>query len=64
MRALEDEDAWRRIVATYDFDYIVFVQMNHEEGQFVIRRIQDPDWAAVLAVPMLFWFVESRSLRT
>jgi hypothetical protein len=49
MRALEDEDAWRRIVATYDFDYIVFVQMNQAEGQFVIRRIQDPDWAAVLA---------------
>jgi hypothetical protein len=49
MRALEDEDAWRRIVAAYDFDYIVFVQMNQAEGQFVVRRIQDPDWAAVLA---------------
>jgi len=49
MRALEDEDAWRRIVAAYDFDYIVFVQMNQAEGQFVIRRIQDSNWAAVLA---------------
>ncbi len=48
-RALEDEDAWRRILAVYDFDYICFIRMNQAEGQFVVRRIQDPEWAAVLA---------------
>jgi MFS family permease len=49
MLALKDEDAWRRIVSVYNFDFICFVQMNQEEGQFVVRRIQDPEWAAVLA---------------
>jgi hypothetical protein len=49
MLALKDEDTWRRIRNTYNFDFICFVQMNQEEGQFVVRRIRDPDWAAVLA---------------
>jgi hypothetical protein len=49
MRALEDEEAWRRIVGTYDFDFICFVQINQEEGQFLLRRLHDPEWAAVRA---------------
>jgi hypothetical protein len=48
-RALQNEDAWRRIVAMYDFDFICFIQMNREEGQFILRRLQDPEWAAVRA---------------
>jgi hypothetical protein len=48
-RALQDEDAWRRVVAVYDFDFICFIQMNHEEGQFILRRLKDPEWAAVRA---------------
>ncbi len=47
VRALEDEDAWRRIVGMYDFDFICFVQINQKVGQFVLRRLQDPEWAAV-----------------
>ena len=49
VQALEDEDAWRRIAARYDFDFICFVQMNQKEAQFALRRIQDPAWAAVRA---------------
>jgi hypothetical protein len=48
-RALQNEDAWRRIVGIYDFDFICFIQMNREEGQFILRRLQDPEWAAVRA---------------
>ena len=48
-RALQNEDAWRRIVAMYDLDFICFIQMNREEGQFILRRLQDPEWAAVRA---------------
>jgi len=33
----------------YDFDFICFIQMNREEGQFILRRLQDPEWAAVRA---------------
>ena len=48
-RALEDEDAWQRIVRAYDFDFICFLQINRDDGQFVLRRIRDPEWAAVRA---------------
>jgi hypothetical protein len=46
---LRNEDAWHRIVGTYDFDFICFIQMNQEEGQFILRRLRDPEWAAVRA---------------
>ena len=49
LRPLEDEDAWHRIVRQYDFDYICFVRVNRDEAQFLLRRIHDPDWAAVWA---------------
>jgi hypothetical protein len=48
-RALDDEEAWHLIVAAYDFDFICFIQMSMREGQFILRRIQDPEWAAVRA---------------
>ena len=49
MRPLVDEDAWRRIVQVYDFDFICFAQFNQQEGEFIVRRLQDPDWAAIRA---------------
>jgi len=49
MRAIRDEAAWQRVMQTYDFDFIVFAQINQEEGQFVLRRLEDPQWAAVRA---------------
>jgi hypothetical protein len=46
---LEDEDAWHRIVSKYNFDYIFFVRVNQDEAKFLLRRIHDPEWAAVWA---------------
>jgi hypothetical protein len=45
----EDDDAWRRIFEKYNFDYISFVRVNQDESKFLLRRIHDPEWAAVLA---------------
>jgi hypothetical protein len=47
MLPLTDESAWHRIAAKYDFDYICFARLSKNEGDFVIRRIHDPEWALV-----------------
>ena len=47
LRPIDDEEAWRHIMAHYDFDYICFARVNQDEGKFLLRRIRDPEWAAV-----------------
>ena len=49
LRPTEDEDSWRRIMEKYDFDYICFVRVNSDDGKFLLRRVRDPEWAAVYA---------------
>jgi len=53
LRVLEDEGAWRSVQEKYAFDFICFARVNQEEGQFLLRRIHDPDWAPVLAGPQV-----------
>ena len=31
----------------YDFDFICFGPLNQNDGNFIMRRIRDPEWALV-----------------
>jgi hypothetical protein len=46
-RPLKEESAWHDVVAKYDFDFICIGRMSQSEGNFVLRRIKDPEWAIV-----------------
>ncbi len=55
LKALADDGAWRTLVAKYDLRVIGFTQFNSNEGEFLVRRFRDPDWAPVFlgATPVL-----------
>jgi hypothetical protein len=55
LASLTDEPTWKRTADKYGIEVISFTQFNSNEGAFLIRRLQDPEWAAIRlgAAPVL-----------